>query len=587
MFEVKVLKSVAKLPTGKYEILYHKPEFIPNFLIMESRNDNFYLSVDNFMSSGDTRFPKDSECIITDLSHKGQIGKIKSYSEQTPEIKLEFNSKSNFPRINFNKLYKICVESMNYDFNKRYNLKEIARTLKLPISVISKMTSSILVKLESKLPNLAGEVIGKNKKIEEKRNNRERDNPNVKVFDLGMKLKNHAKKLHIPFFVVFDYESNDWLFHEYVIDILVSFKNKFEYICNYLKEQMKPSENSRTNKKPGGMIDARDLLPGKKEEEILSTIRGVITWTQRQPLSDLPYVPAGTQIISKEGAKEVTQLLEDAYKKPPGSPNSLEIDLSPAGVHVEHAPFWIGVQGEREGYAVGDRVVAVKTVGRGYVPFGSKGVIIGRSECRLLVLFDKPVLTGSSYNAHTLPNRAKLMDIDSLFNLSLYYIYIYIYLYIEDLDRKYHYTVTRIWVMLIYLNKILESIWGELTGDIGGIEEDIGESEGDIEIGDIEVIETEDIIEEEAIEIEDMFVVHGACNQDLETMEVVMEVGMEGGMEGMKGMEEEVEDKDRQTPTNGENTNTITNTHRGGITTLTLTRGRYNLGTEFRSVIRI
>ena len=80
----------------------------------------------------------------------------------------------------------------------------------------------------------------------------------------------------------------------------------------------------------------------------------------------------------------------------------------------EHFPFWCEPFSNKQvtDYFVGDRVMNVNSTKREYIPFGIRGTVVGKTNERVIVLFDEQFLTGNNIygkcedfkGAYLLPN---------------------------------------------------------------------------------------------------------------------------------------------------------------------------------------
>lgn len=69
-------------------------------------------------------------------------------------------------------------------------------------------------------------------------------------------------------------------------------------------------------------------------------------------------------------------------------------------------------------FRVGNRVMNVNSVRRHYLPFGARGTIVGKTEEKLIVLFDEQFLQGTTMYGHCEPYRGAMLDSALLVNLS-------------------------------------------------------------------------------------------------------------------------------------------------------------------------
>lgn len=69
-------------------------------------------------------------------------------------------------------------------------------------------------------------------------------------------------------------------------------------------------------------------------------------------------------------------------------------------------------------FKVGNRVLNVNSVMRHYVPFGARGTVIGKTESKIIVMFDEQFLHGNTIYHHCEPYRGAYVDPDYIINLT-------------------------------------------------------------------------------------------------------------------------------------------------------------------------
>ena len=134
------------------------------------------------------------------------------------------------------------------------------------------------------------------------------------------------------------------------------------------------------------------------------------------PISRLPFIPEGYDIIQpqvQEAINAKLKIQKDTQQE------LLQVMVPVKSVFVESYPFWIRPFRTNAAfeYQVGDRVVSIKTCGFGFVPFGSTGTIVGIYSQKIMVQFDKPLITGSSYYGQCGKYRGKILRFICCFKL--------------------------------------------------------------------------------------------------------------------------------------------------------------------------
>ena len=89
-------------------------------------------------------------------------------------------------------------------------------------------------------------------------------------------------------------------------------------------------------------------------------------------------------------------------------------------VFAEYFPFWTGpyVEKENDVFKVGDRVLNIYSKTRYYIPFGLRGSVIGHTDDKVLVVFDKPFIGGTNIYGHCPAYRGAIVESKKLINLT-------------------------------------------------------------------------------------------------------------------------------------------------------------------------
>ena len=67
---------------------------------------------------------------------------------------------------------------------------------------------------------------------------------------------------------------------------------------------------------------------------------------------------------------------------------------------MERFPYWSSLfpENSADKFKVGDRVLNMCSVKRAYVPFGARGTVVGKTEHKLIVMFDEQFIQGTDIN---------------------------------------------------------------------------------------------------------------------------------------------------------------------------------------------
>lgn len=106
----------------------------------------------------------------------------------------------------------------------------------------------------------------------------------------------------------------------------------------------------------------------------------------------------GFDALDKTAAHKLanqTQHISENYGPIDLQAKSKKQDLVPINqVYQEHFPFWsapyqLGHAIPLESFTLGNRVLNLNSSNRAFVPFGLRGTVVGRTERKVIVLFDK------------------------------------------------------------------------------------------------------------------------------------------------------------------------------------------------------
>ena len=90
-------------------------------------------------------------------------------------------------------------------------------------------------------------------------------------------------------------------------------------------------------------------------------------------------------------------------------------------MYQECFPYWFAPFFERKtvsDFRVGNRVMNLNSTQRKFVPFGARGTIVGKTEAKLIVMFDEQFLHGHDIYGHCENYRGAQVEPDHLLNLS-------------------------------------------------------------------------------------------------------------------------------------------------------------------------
>ena len=75
-------------------------------------------------------------------------------------------------------------------------------------------------------------------------------------------------------------------------------------------------------------------------------------------------------------------------------------------------------QGAVTDFRVGNRVMNLNSTLRQFIPFGARGTIVGKTDAKLIILFDDQFLHGNDIQGNCQPYKGAQVDPSHLLNLS-------------------------------------------------------------------------------------------------------------------------------------------------------------------------
>ena len=90
-------------------------------------------------------------------------------------------------------------------------------------------------------------------------------------------------------------------------------------------------------------------------------------------------------------------------------------------IYQEFFPFWCGPyyqKGSVSDFRVGNRVLNLNSTLRQFIPFGARGTVVGKTEQKLIVMFDEQFLHGNDIYGHCEMYRGAQVDPNNMLNLS-------------------------------------------------------------------------------------------------------------------------------------------------------------------------
>lgn len=149
------------------------------------------------------------------------------------------------------------------------------------------------------------------------------------------------------------------------------------------------------------MPGIRDVL-GAEDSNAVGRIKEISKWIESLPISSLPFVDMGFDVLETS----MINAIHDHRINIEKNFNQVNLVVRPNEfipskfLFMERFPFWSSMFPENtaDKFRVGDRVLNLCSIKRAYVPFGARGTVVGKTEQKVVVLFDEQFLQGSDIN---------------------------------------------------------------------------------------------------------------------------------------------------------------------------------------------
>jgi hypothetical protein len=143
------------------------------------------------------------------------------------------------------------------------------------------------------------------------------------------------------------------------------------------------------------MPGIRDVL-GAEDSNAVGRLKEISRWIESLPISSLPFVDMGFDTLETSMINSINNHRINIKQ------NFNQINLAvrthefiPSKfLFVERFPLWSSMFPENtpDKFRVGDRVLNICSIKRAYVPFGARGTVVGKTEQKVVVLFDEQFL---------------------------------------------------------------------------------------------------------------------------------------------------------------------------------------------------
>lgn len=229
------------------------------------------------------------------------------------------------------------------------------------------------------------------------------------MIDLGLNVKNWSKRLHVPRYVRFITSQekavanqhdgmvhnahskggkktrSHWEYSAELVEILKEYKEKFPEVF----------VAAAKGRKSNSMPDLRDLF-GAVDPKTIAKAKEITKWIEALPISSIPFVEMGFDSLDPETVETLNQrrnVIQNDYQNVNLKIKATEF-MNSKVLYAERFPFWCPLFNDTyaDMFKVGQRVMNINSTCRRYVPFGLRGTVVGRTDKKVIVLFDQQFL---------------------------------------------------------------------------------------------------------------------------------------------------------------------------------------------------
>lgn len=155
----------------------------------------------------------------------------------------------------------------------------------------------------------------------------------------------------------------------------------------------------------------------------VAKLKGVLKWIEGLDISQLPYVEMGFDAMDPKMIHELhehTEIVNKSYNHVSLSLNEKET-ISSFQIFAERFPFWCSPVRDQDAasFKMGHRVLNLNSQLRRYVPFGARGTVVGRTQDRVIVMYDEQFIGGSDIFGLCEKYRGAMILPNNLLNLTL------------------------------------------------------------------------------------------------------------------------------------------------------------------------
>lgn len=150
-------------------------------------------------------------------------------------------------------------------------------------------------------------------------------------------------------------------------------------------------ETALSVRKKDSMPTLKDVF-GVEDSNSVGKLKEVTKWIESWPISSLPFVDMGFDTLDTEIITSINSqrsMIEESYNKVNLQVRNQEF-IPSKFLYMERYPFWSSPFPENEvnKFKVGDRIINTCSIKRAYVPFGARGTVVGKTQEKIVVMFD-------------------------------------------------------------------------------------------------------------------------------------------------------------------------------------------------------
>ncbi|KAJ3567755.1 hypothetical protein NP233_g6149 [Leucocoprinus birnbaumii] len=325
------------------------------------------FAVKDRVSSATSSFQKDSPFFFLEESAYGTLGYVLAINKSSLSVRIECSTSG---KSDINRLKRIAKTQTSPKYLPSYKVSALLRISPL---ALSKITSSFPVTI---MPNQEKVNIGLDMKFERK----------------GLMVAGYTRK-----------DGRHWEYSDKAIELLQAYKAKFPDVFENLDSFGNFGDNIPL---------ASEVFNSDGPEKRLEETR---KWLESRGVHQFEQAPLSYKSLTKEVVHALEHELDSIVSSPsPLSLRNILIDEypSPRILKPEHASHRL----RNQVFELGDRVIIVKDSGS--VPIAAKGVVVGHDDNLLDILWDEPLVLGTTLDGRCSELRGMTVERESCLNLT-------------------------------------------------------------------------------------------------------------------------------------------------------------------------